>query len=45
MLDHLVEANLAKSVRHVMQVRRILAIVASGYREILRNGLPQLDVA
>ena len=45
MLDHLIEANLAKSVRHVTQVRRILGIVASGYREILRNGLPQLDVA
>jgi flagellar secretion chaperone FliS len=43
MLDHLVEANLAKSVRHVGQVRRILGIIGDAYREVLRNGMPQLD--
>ena len=45
MLDHLIEANVAKSVRHVVQVRRILGIIGDAYREVLRNGLPQLDVA
>lgn len=45
MLDHLIEANVSKSVRHVSQVRRILGIIGDAYREILRNGLPQLDVA
>lgn len=45
MLDHLIEANIAKSVRHVGQVRRILGIIGDAYREVLRNGMPQLDVA
>jgi flagellar secretion chaperone FliS len=45
MLDHLIEANVAKSVRHVTQVRRILGIIGDAYREVLRNGMPQLDVA
>lgn len=45
MLDHLIEANLAKSVRHVGQVRRILGIIGGAYREVLRHGMPQLDVA
>ena len=45
MLDHLVQANVAKSVRHVGQVRRILGIIGDAYREVLRNGMPQLDVA
>ena len=45
MLDHLLEANLNKSSRHVGQVRRILGIVGGAYREVLRNGMPQLDVA
>ena len=45
MLDHLIEANVAKSVRHVGQVRRILGIIGDAYREVLRNGMPQLDVA
>ncbi len=45
MLDHLLEASVSKSGRHVGQVRRILGIIGSGYREILRNGMPQLDVA
>lgn len=45
MLDHLMEANLAKSARHVLQVRRIFGIIGGAYREILRNGMPQLDVA
>lgn len=45
MLDHLLEANLAKSSRHVMQVRRLFGIIGGAYREVLRNGTPQLDVA
>jgi flagellar protein FliS len=45
LLDHLIEANLKKSVRHVGQVRRILGIIGDAYREVLRNGIPQLDVA
>jgi flagellar protein FliS len=45
MLDHLLEANVAKSGRQVGQVRRILGIIAGAYREVLRNGMPQLDVA
>ena len=45
MLDHLVAANVSKSVRHVGQVRRILGIIGDAYREVLRNGMPQLDVA
>jgi flagellar protein FliS len=45
MLDHLMEANLAKSGRHVLQVRRIFGIIGGAYREILRNGMPNLDVA
>jgi flagellar protein FliS len=38
MLEHLVEANLQKSPRHVADVRRILGIVAGAYREIVANG-------
>ncbi len=45
MLTHLLEANMAKSGRHVGQVRRLLGIIGGAYREVLRNGLPQLDVA
>ena len=45
MLDYLLQANIAKSGRHVGQVRRILGIIGGAYREVLRNGLPQLDVA
>lgn len=45
MLDHLLEANLNKSSRHVLQVRRILGIIGGAYRDVLRNGMPQLDVA
>lgn len=45
MLDHLVEANLAKSGRHVLQVRRVFGIIGSAYREVLRHGTPQVDVA
>ena len=45
MLDHLVEANVSKSTRQVGQVKRILGIIGGAYREVLRNGLPQLDVA
>jgi flagellar protein FliS len=42
MLEHLVEANLQKSQRHVAQVRNLVSIIADGYRQILANGLPQL---
>jgi flagellar protein FliS len=45
MLDHLVEANIEKSPRHVAAVRRILGIIASAYHEILDRGMPQLDAA
>ena len=45
LLDHLVEANMKKSVRHVGQVRRILGIIGDAYRQVLRDGMPQLDVA
>lgn len=45
MLDHLLEANLNKSSRHVMQVRRVFGIIGGAYRDVLRNGMPQLDVA
>jgi flagellar protein FliS len=45
MLDHLMEANLAKSGRHVLQVRRIFGIIGGAYREILQDGTPALDVA
>jgi flagellar protein FliS len=45
MLDHLLEANVAKSARHVGQVRRILGIIGGAYREVLSRGMPQLDVA
>ncbi len=45
MLDHLLQANISKSGRQVGQVRRILGIIGGAYREVLRNGLPQLDVA
>ena len=45
MLDHLMDASLAKSGRNVTQVRRIFGIIAGAYREILRNGTPQVDVA
>ena len=45
MLDYLIEANIAKSVRHVGQVRKILGIIGDAYREVLRHGMPQLDVA
>jgi flagellar protein FliS len=35
MLDHLIEANVAKSTAHVARVARILGVIAGGYREIL----------
>jgi flagellar secretion chaperone FliS len=43
MLEHLVEANLQKSPRHVADVRRILGIVAGAYREIVANGKHRSD--
>lgn len=45
MLDHLLEASVARSGRHVGQVRRIFGIIGGAYREVLRNGMPQVDVA
>ena len=45
MLDHLVDANLQRSVEHVAVVRRLLDTIASGYREILRDGIPELPRA
>lgn len=38
MLEHLVEANMQKSVRHVEQVRRVLSIIADAYREVVAQG-------
>lgn len=35
MLEHLVEANVQKSVRHVEQVRRVLSIIADAFREVV----------
>ena len=35
MLLHLTEANAKRSVRHVDEVRRVFAIIAGAYREIL----------
>ena len=43
MLEHLVEANIRKSSKHVADVKRILGIIASAFREILANGLPNVD--
>ena len=45
MLEHLVEANRQKSVRHLDQVSRLLEIVASAFRDILRDGVPAVDAA
>ena len=45
MLDHLVEANLQKSPGSVARVARLLDIIASAYREILRAHAGQLDAA
>ena len=42
MLEHLVEANVQKSPRHVAQVRHLMSIIADSYRQILAQGLPQL---
>jgi flagellar secretion chaperone FliS len=43
MLEHLIEANLEKSPRHVADVRRILSIVAGAYREIVAQGRHRSD--
>ena len=43
MLEHLVEANLQKSPRHVADVRRILGIIAGAYREIVAQGKHRAD--
>jgi len=48
MLEHLVEANMKRSVRHVEQVRRVLSIIADAYREVVAQGpaaLGALDAA
>jgi flagellar secretion chaperone FliS len=38
MLDHLVEANLRKSVVHVTQVRGVLSIISDAFHEIVASG-------
>jgi len=47
MLEHLLEANVDKSAAHVACVRRLLATIADGYREVVARGVPQgtLDAA
>ena len=45
MLDHLVEANRRKSVRHLEQVSRLLATIADAFRTILERPLPAVDAA
>lgn len=45
MLEHLVQANVQKSVRHIEQVHRLLDTIAGAYREILQHGMPALDAA
>jgi flagellar protein FliS len=45
MLEHLLEANRRKSVRHVDQVTRLLDTIAGAYREILQHGVPVVDAA
>lgn len=45
MLDHLVEANRRKSVRHVEQVSHLLATIADAFRTILERPLPAVDAA
>ncbi len=45
MLEHLLEANRRKSVRHVEQVAHLLDIIAGAFREILQHGVPVVDAA
>jgi flagellar protein FliS len=45
MLEHLVDANLQKSVRHLEDVHRLLGIVAGAFQEILERGTPSVDAA
>ena len=45
MLEQLVEANRQKSVRQLDHVAHLLDIVASAFRDILRNGTPVVDAA
>jgi flagellar protein FliS len=45
MLDHLVEANLQKSGRHVGQVSRLLQTIAGAYGTILAQGAVHVDAA
>jgi flagellar protein FliS len=45
MLDHLVEANLQKSARHVTQVSRLLEVIAGAYETILAQGAAHVDAA
>lgn len=42
-LEHLAEANLRKNPDNVAAVRRIIETIASGFREILADGMPRLD--
>lgn len=41
-LEHLAEANLKKDPDMVAAVRRIIETIASGFREILADGVPRL---
>ncbi len=45
MLDHLIEANLKKSPRHVAQVARVLEIIAGAYREALHGNTQAVHAA
>ena len=45
MLDHLVEANRRKSVRHIEQVSRLLGTIADAFRTILERPHPAINAA
>ena len=45
MLDHLVEANLQKSARHIGQVSRLLDVIAGAYGTILARGAAHVHAA
>jgi len=38
LLEHLVEANVHKSARHVAEASRVLSIIAGAYREVVLQG-------
>jgi flagellar protein FliS len=45
MLDHLLEASARRSARHVVEVRRILDVIAGAYREVAGRGAVGADAA